>query len=475
MRDVRGPRPGEAVVVVGAGPAGLHLADLLVARGFEVTVLDDRREVGGKCETRVVRGVQQELGPVYVTPQYRPLLELMARLGMDPEVELVAPGGRDGRRQVFVDGDRRLGSVLLSEHLFAAVEEDTLPRWLRPLVPDQLQWVTVRRLVTRYSELHRRLLGTYPLRHPPEPSAEVRELLTTSFGAFLRANGLGTLLNLLTFSTAAQGYGQPEDLTAFYGLWWNTPEFLEDYLASARGTGPPIVRLVRSGYQAIWKRLAEQLPPGLIHHGFHVTGIERGERITVHGVRGGRREEVTADFVAWTPPMSVLLRVLRDPTPEETRILSAQEAHTLVTTLFAARSGRVFTPIAYWLRDEYSIVDRGRLFSVRNSARALEQPVEGSSTWVGYQYSSAHALDGQWFATLLRRDLAEWFTDVEILDQRVATYAEGFTREAVREALPWRLWDLQGTERLWYAGSTACFDSVHDVMCYNLKLVDLLR
>jgi dihydropyrimidine dehydrogenase (NAD+) subunit PreT len=46
LRD-RGPANGRRVAVVGAGPAGLAAAGELAARGYAVTVYDDRAEVGG--------------------------------------------------------------------------------------------------------------------------------------------------------------------------------------------------------------------------------------------------------------------------------------------------------------------------------------------------------------------------------------------------------------------------------------------
>jgi len=43
--------------------------------------------------------------------------------------------------------------------------------------------------------------------------------------------------------------------------------------------------------------------------------------------------------------------------------------------------------------------------------------------------------------------------------------------EVVKERKPWRIWDLQGEHRTWWVGSYVSFESVADILDYNLKLV----
>ena len=44
--------------------------------------------------------------------------------------------------------------------------------------------------------------------------------------------------------------------------------------------------------------------------------------------------------------------------------------------------------------------------------------------------------------------------------------------EVVDERMPWRMWDLQGRQRTWFIGSHVSFESVADVLDYNLKLLN---
>ncbi|MEN0063013.1 MAG: FAD-dependent oxidoreductase [Myxococcota bacterium] len=487
MSDHPSPQPGDSVAIVGAGPAGLHLARRLLEKGIGVHVLEATDTVGGRTRTVDVGGVLQELGAVYVTPQYTLLHELMADVGLSPDNQLLPPGDdRRSARQVFVDQDGldKPESVTLTKHLLGAVEAQTLTEALAPhgvdedfidrlaaVLPDSLQVGTIAGDIFRYRTLHRELFGAYTGRRPPKPSAAVLRDLDTSFGEFLTKRGLGALLNLMTFSTTVQGYGQPDELSAFYGLWWNSPPFLNDYLKSILGLGEPIVQLIRAGYQTVWNRVAEALPDGAVRTGFRVKQIQRGHRVRIESEPGERLE---VDFLVWTPPLSDLLEVVETTTDRERSMFASMESATVVATLFEANSTQITAPIAYWLTDPHRIRTDGRLFSVRNSPAALGLiPVGPRQTFVAYQYRPDWAIGRE--ATLkeqLLRDLEPWFDDVALRDQRVWRYAMRFNRAGIQQGYPWQLDDMQGAKRTWYAGASACFDSVHDVMVHNTRLLD---
>src|SRR3990172_8211579 len=62
VRTVTPIRPGERVVVIGAGPAGLTAAYLLAKAGHQVTVLEHDDMVGGIARTAQYRGFRFDIG-----------------------------------------------------------------------------------------------------------------------------------------------------------------------------------------------------------------------------------------------------------------------------------------------------------------------------------------------------------------------------------------------------------------------------
>ena len=69
---IKGPKSYEDKIgIVGAGPAGIHMATLLKEIGFkDITVFERSCRIGGKSYTINYRGAPQEMGAVYVTPDF---------------------------------------------------------------------------------------------------------------------------------------------------------------------------------------------------------------------------------------------------------------------------------------------------------------------------------------------------------------------------------------------------------------------
>ena len=109
------------VAIVGGGLAGLRCADLLVARGVDVVVLEARDRVGGRVFSHHFSDGQTcERGAEFIDSNHAEVLALAARLGLtltsrdadlDPDATLIDAGGR---------------AVPMSMH--ASIEPD-LARW----------------------------------------------------------------------------------------------------------------------------------------------------------------------------------------------------------------------------------------------------------------------------------------------------------------------------------------------------------
>ncbi len=75
-REVDPIRPGDPVVVVGAGPAGLTAAYLLSRDGYPVTVLEADDMVGGISRTARYKGYRFDIGGHRFFTKITPVLNL---------------------------------------------------------------------------------------------------------------------------------------------------------------------------------------------------------------------------------------------------------------------------------------------------------------------------------------------------------------------------------------------------------------
>ncbi|MBI4616690.1 MAG: FAD-dependent oxidoreductase [Planctomycetes bacterium] len=88
-----------AVLVVGAGPAGLAAADRLTREGVAVQVLESREELAGRAGQIELEGYRFDRGAEFFTSFYPTTRRLVREKGLEPDVvEIKGPG------KLFVDG-----------------------------------------------------------------------------------------------------------------------------------------------------------------------------------------------------------------------------------------------------------------------------------------------------------------------------------------------------------------------------------
>ncbi len=63
------------------------------------------------------------------------------------------------------------------------------------------------------------------------------------------------------------------------------------------------------------------------------------------------------------------------------------------------------------------------------------------------------------------------FPDVQIVQRCQWKYCPRFPAAGVAEGLPWEIFARQGRNSTWYAGSSASFESMNDVMKHNELLL----
>ena len=159
--SIPGPKSyNDKIGIVGAGPAGVHMALLLKQRGFKaIEILESSDRIGGKSYTIMHRGVPHEMGTCYVAPDYDTnIIPLIKKYIPGDLVNLVTGS-------VTVDGNLQF----LEFKLYAAYYVGKL------LNTSDLSIITNHTIssMRKYVSLHKQLLGEYDGEIPPEPSPEV--------------------------------------------------------------------------------------------------------------------------------------------------------------------------------------------------------------------------------------------------------------------------------------------------------------
>jgi hypothetical protein len=473
------------------------MASSLKKKGYtNIKILEKTDRVGGKSYTVHRDGVPHEMGTCYLHNEYDSIRALISEYTMDQE-EVVAEG-----RAIFsnrVTGKPHV-ALDLTEWLFGYVAWDVKRsgHWLRYL-PEKARLVKMVADVNKYIGLHDELFGSILNKAmPPRLSRQKMAQIDMTFGEFLHKHGMTTLLGLLELSQSAQGYGYMETVPAFYGLWWTTPGLLTNVLKSkipGVETTPSLVML-KKGYAHLWQTMhtTDNLDVTLNAEVTSITrtGAAKNGVTVIHKAAGGKLKAETFDFLILAAPFKDALRYL-DANAQETKIFSTLQWFRLTTTLYEGAPVATYSDqaskrsIAYW---DDNLIDggQGHINCDRYSKAAVFGPAAadwtGPQTRVAYQFLEPDANDDgsdlrppfaphQGLLATLKADwAAKGFKDTKVIEQFPWKYFPHFDNEAIAKGYPWEILDMQGAHGMWYIGSSACFESVHDVVNYNLLLLE---
>ena len=75
FEKINGPKKTDRIGVIGAGPAGVHMAYLLKQKGFsDVTIIERSNRIGGKANFLQVRGTKQQVSVALWSNDYNDTL-----------------------------------------------------------------------------------------------------------------------------------------------------------------------------------------------------------------------------------------------------------------------------------------------------------------------------------------------------------------------------------------------------------------
>ena len=451
------------IVIIGGGIAGLTMAWLLERRGFnDIVIIEASERLGGKIYSYTHDEITHEMGACYTQPAYHGIHYLMRHFGITDKIGVAG-------RMVYRDNGtcRPFGDDVIEQ-----LRQALGGAWR--LMPKELIGIRVLSALARYKKLHRKLLGDYRGQLPPRPSSKVLSALSIPLGAWLSHHKLDLLIPIFRLFQSAQGYGYLETIPAFYGLMWNKPEVIDIAQEQMRGVGQGAT-LIRGGMGRLIESLGSSLSSS-VDMGMKVTEIRRGSKCHVLAFDAqGRHHRYEADQVIVAAPHKSALSWLNPPSSLEKELFSSLVSSRMTTTLQSARQPHI-RKIDSWFdnlvpgRDHQVITQRytGGFLSDHSDSETLKSPVIER---VVYQYGETLVPEEEVVACYQAYQESIGCEEHEVVTRcHWPDYFPHWEGAGVAAGNPWRLFESQGKDKTWWVGSSACFESINDVLVYNLLL-----
>ena len=338
--------------------------------------------------------------------------------------------------------------------------------------------------ITRYVKLHHSLFGKYKGELMHKPKEDVLNTLSGTFKEFLVSEKLQPLIPMFLISHTAQGYGYIDEIGVLYGLMWNTPSLVISMVLGTLGVDEDLYKahLLKNGFEHVWNTIVkeEQLD---IRFNIDIKMIYRNNKgVRIH------YEDATSqllvekcDFLIWTPPMPDLLKHLSKPSKVERHLFKSLTSHVAASSLMSATGTIRNRPLVYY---QQSISEK------LDYAVTSDMDVEGALTYCDTNVTQYDEMnDTPRIITFLQRgrlasneeklnEIAKMHyqkrfnsTNIEIFNTRMWPYFYKWAPKEISNGNHWKVFEMQGNHRTWYAGASVCFESVKSVMEYNNLLL----
>lgn len=469
-------RLSDKIAIVGAGPAGVHMAYLLKKRGFRnIVVYEKSGRIGGKSLTIDYRDTPHEMGTCYTHPDYEDNLIALAReYGLWDPVDIPSANVRfDVFPVPFTYSQYVIGEIMK----ILKTNESTVAQ------------TALLKTIIHYCKLHRQMFGKYEGEIMRQPNHVTREALRCTFKKFLAKHNLLVLEPIFLASHTIQGYGHLDEISALYGLMWNTPVYMRALAGKFIGRSHGLT-MIRSGFQNLWKTVVKKENIQVIFNA-NIANVKRYPNY-VHldaWFRYGLiwyKKRSYFHFLVWTPSVYTNIRRL-DLCHKEWNIFSKLKPVWFSTTLFSSTYGiRGKSPIDYWVdnvnekrehslwaqRDSYATLTGQYGEAYRNGS--LPDGPDGLfiRTGIAYQYGKTKPRNKYCLKKTLTDSLkATGASKIQIMRQKIWEYFPRFSPDDMANGALWDIFKMQGSRRTWFSGSSVNFESVKSVMEYNKLLV----
>lgn len=480
---IPGPNPNDRVCIVGAGPSGIHMALSLKKKGYNnVTIYEKTGRVGGKSYDIKYHDITYPQGTFLVAgPSYfDSVVPLIKKYSPGELVEIVSPNV--WRTNSYQDPQSKLSG---GQYIFGLVQQITKEKSPKKNLALVLQ------ALGRYIQLHKELFGSYEGALMQKPTDAVFSRISGTFLEFLKRENLSILTPLFSVTQTSFGYGHLDETSAVYGLMWNEPRLILSLVLAMKGLenvkAPFKFYFLKNGYESLWKNIA-QIEDLDIHFNADIYSVKRKSRgVDLMLRKDLLLERETCDFLIWTAPMPALLKTLVNPSYQEYSLFSSLKSVIYTANLvnmnndvrngpYVKHFGSVTNKVEHGVVADVDIKEmlKPDIRSLRSqeSYNCNNGKTKTSAIYqlghLGQKYSNEKDLNAR-----LIKYYQEGFnaTNIEIINTISWQYFPRWSSEEANQRNHWKVFEMQGLKRMWYAGSSVSFESIKDVVEYNNLLL----
>lgn len=416
------PANRTSLAIVGAGPAGLTLAQYLRLKGFSTaTLIEQADRVGGKSDSLELGDIVAEMGTCYATGAHKDVVGWMKRQGGDLRI----------LRKTTIDG--------------AGLKDYIGDAGGPPLGAQVLSYLAKR------DRLLKQLKKT-----PDKPALLAEAAMPTD--AWLAENKLPKMMRLMYRAITSLGYGYLSQVSIYQSMQW-----VDRYTIISGATGKLV--MPAAGWSDFWNVLSQKFDVRLSSN---IQKIERSGKDSLLHFRDGT--QLAAGALACTIPMDDWASLVTDPTADETAVASAITWKGYATSLivvdnwFTSEDIRSFSKA--FLPGSYP----GQLISARYEGHS---PDFGGHLYVTGQIPGDYT--PQELRIFLERDLADLGARlINVVNAKTWRYFPHYDLKAIREGLLGTMRRMQGQSGTWYSGATFSHESVANVSRFNKALTPAL-
>lgn len=402
-------------LILGAGPAGLTMAQMLRDRGVEnVIILEARDKVGGKCLSSEIGDHVVEFGTCYAIWSHKYILKQMKALGIR----------RNYLRAQRID-DRELLDYIK--------DGDGPPFFYQ---------------VLKYLRLRSKLMA-----RATSKSDKINETLAQSTDAWLKQHNLGKIERMMHRVVTSIGYGYLNRLPLIHALRWVDFDMLVTGLLK-------FTVMPEGGWQNFWNRFSETLDVRLREAATQIERDQDGVRVTTTS-----GAEYRGAYLINTIPLNQFCK-LTTSTAAEFEVAQSIDWGGYTTSLVSVAAWEHEAPVNAWSETCATDANDGQILFSR-----FECPNEdGRLLFTVGQLSAAYDLD-ELSELALYSASQRGAVDPRLIQQIIWTYMPTYRPESIRSGLIQTMSDMQGERRTFHTGASFSHEAVSTISTFNQRLL----